>query len=162
VGTTFEVGEKAVYPAHGVGEILEIETKEIAGKKMEFYILNILDKDMTIMVPVEKAEEVGLRKIIVEDDVRKVYDILRERGTKMDISAWNKRYRAYLQKIKTGSVFEIAEVLRDLFVLKKEKTLSFGEKKMLETARDLLKKEISISKQVEEAQIERDFTQIFG
>ncbi|OGR03473.1 MAG: CarD family transcriptional regulator [Deltaproteobacteria bacterium RIFOXYA12_FULL_61_11] len=162
MGTTFEVGEKAVYPAHGVGEILEIETKEIAGKKMEFYILNILDKDMTIMVPVEKAEEVGLRKIIVEDDVRKVYDILRERGTKMDISAWNKRYRAYLQKIKTGSVFEIAEVLRDLFVLKKEKTLSFGEKKMLETARDLLKKEISISKQVEEAQIERDFTQIFG
>lgn len=158
---TFLIGEKAVYPAHGVGEIINIETKEIAGKRMDFYILKILDSDMTILVPVDKAHEVGLRKLIPLEDIPQVFEILAKRNVKLDVSAWNKRYRNYLQKIKTGSIFEISEVLRDLSILKRDKTLSFGEKKMLDTAKALIKKEISLSKMSAEEQVELDILKMF-
>lgn len=157
----FQVGDKAVYPAHGVGEITNIETREISGSKMSFYIMKILESDMTIMIPVKNAGNAGLRPIINKKELDEVYTVLYDKNAKIDIQAWNKRYRAYLQKIKTGSVFEIAKVLRDLHILKRDKTLSYGEKRMLETAKNLLKKEIAISKAVSEEKIEEEFSQIF-
>ena len=114
----FKVGEKVVYPAHGVGVIQSVQTRVISGTEKTFYMLRILDNDMTIMIPTENVASVGLRRIIGKDMVTKVYKILRETRVEIDQQTWNRRYREYTEKIKTGSVLEIATVLRDLFVLK--------------------------------------------
>jgi CarD family transcriptional regulator len=159
----FRVGDKAVYPAHGVGEITSIETREISGQKQTFYILRILENGMKIMVPMKNAGSVGLRQVISRDKVREVFTILREKETSIGNSqTWNRRYREYMEKIKTGSVFEVAEVLRDLYLLKYGKELSFGERKMLDTARTLLVKELSIAKNVKEETVEEELKHIFN
>jgi CarD family transcriptional regulator len=157
----FKPGDKAVYPAHGVGEVKSIETREISGNKQTFYILKILDNGMTIMVPTQNVKSVGLREIIDEDQVDEVYEILKERDITVDNQPWNRRYREYMDKIKTGSVYEIAEVLRDLSLLKFEKELSFGERKMLDTARSLLVKELSIAQGMSEEAVLKDIQKTF-
>ena len=159
--TQFKPGDKAVYPAHGVGEVKSIETREISGNKQTFYILKIMDNGMTIMVPTQNVKSVGLREIIDEDQVDEVYEVLRERDISIDSQPWNRRYREYMDKIKTGSVYEIAEVLRDLSILKFEKELSFGERKMLDTARSLLVKELSIAQGITEEEVLKEIQKIF-
>jgi CarD family transcriptional regulator len=158
----FKVGDLAVYPAHGVGLIESIESKVISGTRQDFYVMRILDNDMIIMIPRSNVHLVGLRRVIRAEQVPKVFDILRKREVNPDNQTWNRRYREYMDKIKTGSVFELAEVLRDLCVLREDKELSFGERKMLDTARSLLVKEISIAKDMEESQVEADILGIFG
>ena len=158
----FKVGEKVVYPAHGVGVIQSIQSRVISGTEKTFYMLRILENDMTIMIPTENVASVGLRRIIGKDMVGKVYKILRERRVEIDQQTWNRRYREYTEKIKTGSVLEIAAVLRDLFVLKGDKELSFGERKMLDTARNLLVKELAIAKAHSEEKIMEELRTIFG
>jgi CarD family transcriptional regulator len=158
----FKKGDLAVYPAHGVGIIETIESQEISGCRQDFYIIRILDNNMKIMVPTQNVESVGLREIIDQKEVRKLYSILKKRDIVMDNQTWNRRYREYMDKIKTGSVFEVAEVYRDLLMLKEEKGLSFGERKMLDTARGLLVKEISLAKKVAEKQVENDLEKIFS
>lgn len=159
----FKVGDNAVYPAHGVGLVKGIEEKNISGKKRTFYILQILDNDMTIMIPTDKVKNVGLRGVIPKKDVKNIYKILKEKKTVIsDHQTWNRRYREYMEKIKTGSLYEIAEVLRDLYLLKHEKELSFGERKMLDTAKSLIVKEISIAKKTNEEMVEKDLRDIFG
>lgn len=157
----FQPGDKAVYPAHGVGEVQSIETREISGSRKTFYILKILDNGMTIMVPTDNAKTVGLREVIDHDQVEEVFSILKERDIAVDNQTWNRRYREYMEKIKTGSVYEIAEVLRDLSVLKYEKELSFGERKMLDTARTLLVKELAIAQRKDEKQVLKMIGKIF-
>ena len=157
----FNVGDNAVYPGHGVGKIVANETKEILGKKQTFYTVQIIENGMKIMIPQDNVESVGLRPIISKDDATKVIGILREKTTKIDNQTWNRRYREYMEKIKTGSVFEIAEVLRDLFLLKVDKELSFGERKMLDTARGLLLKELKLSAQADELD-QQEVKAIFG
>ena len=157
----FKVGDKAVYPAHGVGEVTAIEKREIGGSSQTFYILKILDNGMRIMVPMLQAQQVGLREIISSEEADEVFDILREKEISVDTTTWNRRYREYMEKIKTGSVFEVAEVLRDLYLLKMEKDLSFGERKMLDTARNLLIKELSLAKKINEEAVEDEFKRIF-
>lgn len=159
--TQFKPGDKAVYPAHGVGEVKAIETREISGNKQTFYILKILDNGMTIMVPTQNVKSVGLREIIDEDQVDEVYEILRERDITVDNQPWNRRYREYMDKIKTGSVYEIAEVLRDLSLLKFDKELSFGERKLLDTARTLLVKELAIAQGLTEEEVLREIQKTF-
>jgi CarD family transcriptional regulator len=117
---------------------------------------------MKIMIPMNKVGSVGLREIIGEKEVRKVYSILREKEVSVDSTTWNRRYREYMEKIKTGSVFEIAEVLRDLQRLKTDKELSFGERKMLDTARNLLVKELAIAKSHSEEKIMEELRGIFA
>ena len=158
----FKVGEKVVYPAHGVGVIQSVQTKVISGTEKTFYMLRILENDMTIMIPTENVASVGLRRIIGKDMVSKVYKILRERRVEIDQQTWNRRYREYTEKIKTGSVLEIATVLRDLCVLKGDKELSFGERKMLDTARNLLVKELSIARSHPEEKIMEELGDIFA
>lgn len=142
----FKAGDKIVYPAHGVGEITEVKIKRIGLEDHKFYEINILESGMRCMVPTNQADAVGLRKVIDKITIDKIYKILGQRNVKVDTQTWNRRYREYTQKIKTGSVFEMAEVLRDLTVLGKGKDLSFGEKKMFDTVRDLLVSEIAIAK----------------
>lgn len=157
----FKPGDMAVYPAHGVGEVKAIETREISGNRQTFYILRILENGMTIMVPTKNVKSVGLREIIDEDQVDEVYAILKERDITIDNQTWNRRYREYMDKIKSGSVYEIAEVLRDLSLLKFEKELSFGERKMLDTARSLLIKELSIAQGISEEEVLKAIQKLF-
>jgi CarD family transcriptional regulator len=159
---TFQVGDHAVYPGHGVGKVVAIESKEIMGAKLEFYSVQILDTGLKIMVPKATVNSVGLRPIISEQEAGRVIDILKVKDVKIDNQTWNRRYREYMEKIKTGSVYEIAEVLRDLFLLKVDKELSFGERKMLETARSLLMKELSLAIDKEKLSHEEEVRQIFG
>jgi CarD family transcriptional regulator len=158
----FNVGDLAVYPAHGVGVIEKIEVHEISGCRQDFYVMRILDNDMKIMIPTGNVGNVGLRDIIPEKESPKLYSILKKRDVIVDNQTWNRRYREYMEKIKTGSAYEVAEVYRDLLMLKSEKDLSFGERKMLDTARNLLVKEISLAKKVDEDQIEKDLDKIFA
>jgi CarD family transcriptional regulator len=151
----------AVYPAHGVGLIQTIEKQTIGGIDQSFYVMKILDNDMTIMIPTATSANVGLRAIISDDEVTKVIDILKERDVKVTAQTWNRRYRDYMDKIKTGSVFEVAVVLRDLFLLKEDKELSYGERKMLDTAKNLLVKELSLAKQMDQDKVERQIEKIF-
>ncbi len=151
----FKVGEIVVYPAHGVAEVDSIEEKEISGTKIPFFILKVLDTQMTVMVPVSNAGNVGIRPLLDGKGIQKVIDILSQKDVPIDNQTWNRRYREYMEKIKSGSAFEIAEVLRDLNILKRGKELSFGERKMFDTAKNLLISEISISKKIDKAEVEK-------
>lgn len=158
----FSEGDMAVYPAHGVGVIEAIETQTIGGIDQKFYVMRILDNDMTIMIPTSNSENVGLRSIISPKEVENVLDILMERDIKISSQTWNRRYRDYMDKIKTGSVFEVAAVLRDLYLLSDDKELSYGERKMMDTAKSLLVKEISLARNEDEDKIEEQVEKIFS
>ena len=157
----FKVGDKAVYPAQGVAEVISIEEKDIAGNRLKFYVLRILDTNRKIMVPVNNAKSVGLRRPISEEEIEEIFAILRERTIAFDNQTWNRRYRGFMDKIKTGSVFDVAEVMRDLYRLKAEKSLSFGERRMLETARALIVKEIAVTREKSEENVQAEIEEIF-
>ncbi len=158
----FAQGDMAVYPAHGVGVIKSIETQEVAGIDQSFYVLKILDNNMTIMIPTSNSENVGLRAIVSKSEVEDVLDILRDRAKEIGSQTWNRRYRDYMEKIKTGSIHEVASVLRDLFLLSVDKDLSYGERKMLDTAKGLLVKELSLAEKVDEMNMSDKIDTIFA
>jgi CarD family transcriptional regulator len=153
VPATFAIGQKAVYPSRGIAEVMGIERKEIHGKLESFYVLRLEDNGLRILVPIGKADQVGLRPVAGADDVEEVLQILRERAVRCDRHTWNRRYRGFMEKIKSGSLFEVAEVFRDLYRLKSTKTLSFGERRMLDTARGLIVQEISVARKKDEAAV---------
>jgi len=159
--TEFKVGDKAVYPAQGVAEVVSIEERDIAGARQRFYVLKLLDSQRKIMVPVKNAQAVGLRQVVSEAEVVEIFEILRERTVVFDNQTWNRRYRGFMEKIKTGSIFDVAEVMRDLYRLKVEKSLSFGERRMLETARGLIVKEIAIARGWTDEQTIQEIESIF-
>ncbi len=154
----FRIGAKIVYPGHGVGQIEGIEKKSIQGFSREFFMLRILENNMTIMIPTDNVASLGLRPVISKEMVSKVYRILRTKKPAGDLTNWNRRYREYSEKIRTGSVLEIAKILRDLLALKAEKELSFGERTMLDTVRNLLVKELAIASQHPEEKILADLS----
>jgi len=141
----FKIGDKAVYPAQGVGVIEAIEAREFAGENLDFYILRIVDSDMKIMVPVTNVEQVGLRKLIAKDRVASIYTVLEEKATGLALASWSRRQREYNDKIRSGDLFEVAAVLRELYQIREGKELSYGEKKVLELARKLLVKEMALA-----------------
>jgi CarD family transcriptional regulator len=142
--------------------VVALEQRDIGGSQTAVYILKVIDTGMKIMVPTTNAGSVGLRDLIRSKQVKEVYSILKSRDIPRDTQTWNRRYREYMEKIKTGSIFEIAEVLRDLSVLRITKELSFGERKMLETARGLLVKELALAKGVDEPKIVVEIDSIFA
>ncbi len=158
----FSEGDMAVYPAHGVGVIKSIEMQTVAGIDQAFYVLEILDNGMRIMIPTVSSESVGLRAIVDETEVSGVLDILADRNVELGSQTWNRRYRDYMEKIKTGSVHEVASVLRDLFLLSVDKDLSYGERKMLDTAKGLLVKELSLAQDSEESTVSKTIEAIFS
>ena len=157
----FDIGDKAVYPSHGVGVIEAIESKTISGREQLFFILRIVDNGMTIMIPTGNVDVVGLREIIPPMEIPKVFQILKERRVSLDNQTWNRRYREYMEKINGGCIFSIAEVLRDLQVLEMGKNLSFGERKILDTAKNLLVKELAVAKDCKESEILIEIRKIF-
>jgi CarD family transcriptional regulator len=158
----FNIGDKAVYPGHGVAEVTGFEKREISGSAMEFYVLRVLENGMKVMVPKRNATTVGLRHLVGGEQISAVYEVLAKRGEKISTATWNRRYREYMEKIKTGSLLEIASVLRDLSLLRSDKDLSFGERKMLVTARSLLVQELALAKEVDETTIKNELEQMFS
>lgn len=160
----FNIGDIAVYPGHGVGNIESIEAREISGGATQrFYIIRVLGSGATIMVPVDNEKTVGLRKVVNKDTVLKVYEVLKERSDmSADKQTWNRRYREYMEKVKTGCAVEVAKVFRELYLLKTDKELSFGERRMLDTAKNLLVKELSIARRLTEEKIETEIHKIMN
>ncbi|HOV80269.1 MAG TPA: CarD family transcriptional regulator [Bacillota bacterium] len=143
----FKIGDKVVYPMHGAGVIEAIEEKEVLGERRQYYILRLPVGDMKVMVPITNG--VGLREVVDREGVQKVFHILRQQSSAMSPN-WNRRYRANLEKIKSGSIYEVAEVVRNLVKRDREKGLSSGERKMLENARQILVSELVLATELEE------------
>ena len=155
------VGDKVVHPAHGLGEIIAIEQREIGGTKGEFFIIRILDNGMRVMVPRTSAESAGLRPVMSGKDADKVLETMKAREVAVDLQPWSRRFRAYTEMIKSGSPHEVAKVLRDMYRLKFDKELSFGERRLLDQAKSLLLKELAAAKGVTEAALQGQVDEMF-
>ena len=148
----FNVGDKIVYPMHGAGTIDSIEEKDILGEKQSYYILK-MPGEVKVMIPTAKAEEVGVRNIIDKESAEKVIGILEQDETAMDKN-WNKRYRYNMEKMKSGNIYEVADVVRNLSFKQKEKGLSTGEKKMLNNAKQILVSELVLAEHATKDEVE--------
>lgn len=148
----FNVGDKIVYPMHGAGTIDAIEEKDILGEKQTYYILK-MPGEVKVMVPTAKAEEIGVRNIINKENANKVFQILEADETEMS-NNWNKRYRDNMEKMKSGDIYEVADVVRNLSFKQKEKGLSTGEKKMLSNAKQILISELVLAEHASQEEVE--------
>jgi CarD family transcriptional regulator len=161
----FNVGDVVVYPIHGVARITEIRTENIGGSDQMCYILetevSTASVRPVIKLPVDKVESNRVRRIVGEDEVLQVIEILQNRAIKTDSQTWNRRHREYQDKMRTGSIFKAAEVYRDLCLLKESKDLSHGERRLFDQAKNLLIKELAIAKKTDETEIERTLNNIF-
>ncbi len=157
----FKIGDMAVYPTQGVGVIEDIEIREYSGQTLKYYILRLVDSDMRIMVPVGNATSVGMRQLIDQQRITGIFDALAERTENGKIASWSRRQREYNDKLKTGNLLEVAEVLRDLYQIKTAKELSYGEKKVLEQARKLLVTEVALAQGAKEDQVMQRLENIF-
>ena len=149
----FNVGDKIVYPMHGAGTIDAIEEKDILGEKQNYYIIK-MPGEVKVMVPTDKAEEVGVRNIINKEEAAKVMSVLGENETEMSQN-WNKRYRDNMDKMKSGDIYEVADVVRNLSFKQKEKGLSTGEKKMLNNAKQILVSELVLAEHASQDEVEK-------
>ncbi|MEW9124551.1 MAG: CarD family transcriptional regulator [Thermotaleaceae bacterium] len=145
----FNIGDKVVYPMHGAGIIEAIEEKEILGKKRKYYIMKMPLGDMKVMIPLDTVEDIGIREIISVHEVDQVIAVLSDDISKMPKN-WNRRYRANMDRIKSGDIYEVAAVVRNLMLRDREKGLSTGERKMLSNAKQILVSEIVLARGIEE------------
>ena len=148
----FKIGDKVVYPMHGAGTVDSIEEKDILGEKQSYYILK-MPGEVKVMVPTAKADEIGVRNIIDKSAADKVFSILEQDETEMEKN-WNKRYRDNMEKMKSGDIYEIADVVRNLSFKQKEKGLSTGEKKMLTNAKQILVSELVLAEHASQSEVE--------
>ncbi len=151
VGFLFNIGDKVVYPLHGAGVIESIEEKEILGERQKYYIMKMPIGDMKVMVPMKSVESIGLREVVDEETVSRVLERLKSRdcGTTAN---WNRRYRANMDKMRSGDIYQVADVVRSLMLRDREKGLSTGERKMLDNARQILISELVLAKGIDEEQ----------
>ena len=148
----YSVGDKIVYPMHGACIIDGIEEKEILGEKEKYYILRFPFGKMRVMIPIKNVEEIGIRSIISKEEVEDVISVLKGDETKMPAN-WNRRYRYHMDKIRTGDIFQVADVVRNLMIRDRDKGLSTAERKLLTNAKRILVSEIALSKDAEEQEI---------
>lgn len=156
----FNVGDKVVYPMHGAGIIEAIEEKEIMGTTKKYYIMKMPIGEMKVMIPLDNVSNIGLRQIIDDEGVNKVFTILREQHSIISTN-WNRRYRMNMEKIKSGSIFNVAEVVRNLMIRDRDKGLSTGERKMLESAKQILVSELVLAKGIDEDQMLSILDEVF-
>jgi len=150
----YSVGDKVVYPHHGAGTVIKKEKRDVLGEKREYLTIQILHNDMTVMVPVESADKAGLRRVIAKNDVEDVMAVLRQDETNMPKN-WNRRFKHNREKIKTGDIFELAEVVRNLSIREAEKGLSTGEKQMFNRAKKILASELMYARGLDEDQADK-------
>ena len=147
----FDIGDKVVYPMHGAGVIESIEEKEILGEKQKYYVMRLPLGDMKVMVPMKNVKSIGLREVVDEETIHEVLNRMRSQK-KNDTKNWNRRYRANLDKMKSGDIYEVADVVRSLMLRDEEKGLSTGERKMLDNAKQILISELVLVKNMKEEQ----------
>lgn len=147
----FDIGDKVVYPMHGAGIIEAIEEKEILGEKQKYYVMRLPIGDMKVMVPMKNVKSIGLRGVVDEETIQKVLKRMRSQK-KSDTTNWNRRYRTNLDKMKSGDIYEVADVVRSLMLRDEEKGLSTGERKMLDNAKQILISELVLVKNMKEEQ----------
>ncbi len=150
---SFSIGDKSVYPAHGVADVVALESKQIGNDEITFYHLQVVGSGLKIIVPVHKAEENGMRSVATPEQIAEMFELLRDHEIPTDRQTWNRRYRGFMEKIRAGSLLDVAEVYRDLSLLSTRKTLSHGERQMLRTAQDLLVRELTIAQSARESEI---------
>jgi CarD family transcriptional regulator len=155
----YSIGDHVVYPHHGAGKVLKKEQKEILGEKREYLTIKILHNDMTVMVPCENAGKAGLRRVIDDEAVQKVLAVLRDDVSQMPKN-WNRRFKHNRDKIKTGDVYELAEVVRNLAIREADKGLSTGEKQMYTRAKKILASELMYALEMEEGEAEEHLDQL--
>ncbi|MFP5457444.1 MAG: CarD family transcriptional regulator [Bacteriovoracia bacterium] len=156
----FNLGEHVVCPGHGVGQILSVETKTMGDAVKSFYIIKVVTNGMKVMIPTDSLD--GVRNLVSVNEINNVFDLLGDRNVKVDNSTWNRRHREYSLKVKTGSLIEIADVLRQLLLLKMSKKLSFGERKMLDQCKELIVKEISLSSGTPEPEVSSKIDSLYS
>ena len=149
----YSIGDKIVYPMHGAGVIESIEEREVLGQKQDYYILRMPVGDLRVMIPIKNVVGIGIRDIIDRKEIDKVLKILKEQSVNVTTN-WNKRYRENMVKIKSGSIFEVADVVRSLMLREKGKGLSTGERKMLNSAKQILISELVLAKGADQVEIE--------
>jgi len=154
----YELGAKVVYPLHGVGMIDSIEDKTVLGEQRVYYIIKLTISDMTVMIPINKSDQLGLRLVVDDKDVKKALKVIGGASTEMD-EDWKSRYQHNFEKIKSGSIFSVAEVVRNLFHRNKIKELSIMEKKLYENAFRLLVDEISYVKNLDKEDVQNIVSQ---
>jgi CarD family transcriptional regulator len=157
----FKLGDKAVHPKHGVGEITAVDERELGGTRAVFYVLRILDNGMKVMVPAGAAAQGGLRSIMSAKEAEAVLDTMRAREVAVDVQPWSRRFRAYTEMVQSGLPHEVAKVLRDMHRLKFDKDLSFGERHLLDRAKSLLMKELAFAKKMTEEKLAEEVAGIF-
>jgi len=160
-GYTFKAGDMAVHPAHGVGEVEQLEDRDLGGRKTTCYVIKIKDSGLKVMVPTEAAARVGLRPVMKKKEAQNILEILKAPEVAVDLQPWNRRFRAYTEMLKSGLPSEIAKVLRDMYRLKFDKDLSFGERRLLDQAKSLLMKELAAAKGVTEPVLQAQVDDMF-
>jgi len=152
--TAFDVGDKVVYPHHGAAVIEKREQKEVFGETREYLVLKLAYGDLTLMVPCDNTDEVGLREVINDEEVEEVFAVLRKKEARMPTN-WSRRYKNHVEKLKSGDIYQVAEVVRNLSIRDKDKGLSAGEKRMLTRARQILVSELTFAIGVTEEEAEQ-------
>ena len=150
----FDVGDRVVYPQHGAAVIEKRETKAFFGEEREYLVLKVAFGDLTVMVPADNTDEVGLREVINDEEVEEVFAVLRKKEARMPTN-WSRRYKNHVEKLKSGDIYQVAEVVRNLSIRDKDKGLSAGEKRMLNRARQILVAELTFALEVDEETAEQ-------
>ena len=150
---SFDVGDKVVYPHHGAAVIERKEKKEAFGETNEYLVLKLAYGDLTLMVPTDKCDEVGLREVINDEEVEEVFAVLRKKEARMPTN-WSRRFKNHVEKLKSGDIYQVAEVVRNLSIRDKDKGLSAGEKRMLSKARQILVSELALAEGTNEDKAE--------
>jgi CarD family transcriptional regulator len=149
----FDVGDKVVYPHHGAAVIVKREEREDFGERREYLVLRLAYGDLTLKVPADNTDEVGLREVINDEEVEEVFAVLRKKEARMPAN-WSRRYKNHVEKLKSGDIYQVAEVVRNLSIRDKDKGLSAGEKRMLTNARRILVSELTFAIGVSEEEAE--------
>lgn len=158
----FTIGDKIVYPMHGAGVIKSVEQRELDGTKVDYFILEMLSSDMKVMIPSDNLEKVGVRHIVAKKSISQVEAVLKDRPeNKMKQITWNRRFNMYVDKLKTGNILEVADVVRTLSVQETDKKLSTGERRLLNTAKHILLSEVMLVKGADETKVENWFVKFF-
>jgi CarD family transcriptional regulator len=159
---SFRVGDKVVYPHHGAAVIESLEEKELFGEKRDYFILKLAYGELTLMVPTDSTDEVGLREVTPAKEVPKVFKVLRKQEPTTNTTNWSRRFKANVEKLRSGDIYKVAEVVRSLHQRDKEKGLSAGEKRMLTKARQILVSELTFSKDCNEEEAEQLLDEVLG
>jgi CarD family transcriptional regulator len=157
----FGVGDKVVYPHHGAATIEKKEKKDVFGKKQDYLVLRLAYGDLTLMVPADNAEEIGLRDVINDEEVEEVFAVLRKKEARMPTN-WSRRFKNHVEKLKSGDIYQVAEVVRNLTIREKDKGLSAGEKRMLGKARQILVSELTFALKMDEETAEAKLDEVLG